>query len=318
MTRYFLVLALLVASGTAVQAQQEGPTATQAIIQVDSKAPVIPTTSNVTLRVDNRVTPLDSITPVKPGGAQVALLIDDGLRMSVGRVLNDLRSFIEGLPPGTEIFVGYMRNGQVAVAQNFTTNYAAAARSLRLPQGLPGVSASPYFCLSDFVKRWPSGGEHQIDLQRTERPARKARFVLMITNGVDPYNGSTSMANQNSPYVAAAITDAQRAGVPVYSIYFSDAGWRGSRSSFSGQSYLQQVADATGGTSFYQGSISPVTLAPYLKQFQRAVSESYVATFTAPGGKDLVRINVKTSLAKTKLRAPEQVRPGNSVSVAAE
>lgn len=317
MTRYLLTLALLVTGTTALQAQ-EGPTPTQAIIQVDSKAPVIPTTSNVTLKVDNRATPITSIAPIRPSGAQVALLIDDGLRLSLGRELNDLRSFIEGLPAGTEIFVGYMRNGSVVAAQNFTTNHAAAAGALRLPQGSPGISASPYFCLSDFVKHWPSGGERQIDLQQTVRPLAKARFVLMITNGVDPYNGSTSLANQNSPYVAAAITDAQRAGVPVYSIYFSDAGWRGQRSSFSGQSYLQQVADATGGTSYYLGSGNPVSITPFLKQFQRAVAESYIATFEAPGGKDFVRIHVKTSLAQTRLRAPEQVRPGNSVSAAAE
>lgn len=318
MTRYFLALVLFVMGGVTLQAQQEGSVATEAIVRVDSKAPVIPAANNITLKVDNRVTPITSIAPVKPGGAEVALLIDDGLRLGVGRDLNDLRSFIEGLPKGTQIFVGYMRNGSVVAAQNFTTDHAAAARAVRLPQGTAGVSASPYFCLSDFVKRWPSGDERQVDLQQTARPAPKARFVLMITNGVDPYNGSTSLANQDSPYVTAAIADAQRAGVPVYSIYYSDAGWRGQRSSFSGQSYLQQVADATGGVSFYQGSISPVSLTPFLKQFQKAVAESYVATFDAPGGKGLVRISVKTNLAKTKIHAPEMVRPGNSVAGAAE
>ncbi|GGA62199.1 hypothetical protein GCM10011507_12150 [Edaphobacter acidisoli] len=317
MTRYFLALTLSILATGAVQAQ-EGPTPTQTIIQVDSKAPVLPTTSNVMLKVNDRATPLTSISLVKPGGAQVALLIDDGLRLGVGRNLDELRSFLMGLPSGTEVMVGYMRYGGVTVAQNFTTDHAAAANALRLPQGTAGVNASPYFCLSSFVKSWPSGSERQVDLQQTSRPEAKARFVLMITNGVDPYNGSTSMANQDSPYVSAAITDAQRAGVPVYSIYYSDAGWRGGRSSFSGQSYLQQVADATGGTSFYQGSLSPVSLTPFLDQFKKAVSESYVATFTASGNKDLVRINVKTNLAKTKLRAPQLVRPGNTVSATAE
>jgi hypothetical protein len=284
------------------------------VVQIDSKAPVIPTTNNVTLKVDGRVTPLTSIAQVKPNGAQVALLIDDGLRMSLGRELSGLRSFVQGLRPGTEIFIGYMQNGRVVPVQNFTTDYAAAARSLRLPQGTPGISASPYFCISDFVKKWPSTEQNEADLQRSMQPAAKARFILMITNGVDPYNGSTSITNQNSPYVDSAIRDAQRAGVPVYSIYYSDAGFRGQRGSFSGQSYLLQIAQATGGASYYQGTGNPVSLEPFLKQFKNAIAESYIATFPAPGGKDLVRINVKTSLSKTKLHAPEEVRPGNQLS----
>ena len=58
---------------------------------------------------------------------------------------------------------------------------------------------------------------------------------------------------------------------------------------------------------------NPVSMAPFLKLFQGAIAETYVATFTAPAGKDpqhdLVR--VKISAPKTKLHAPEQARPGN-------
>lgn len=313
MTRYLLALTLLAATATTLQAQ-EGPTPTQALVQVDSKTPVIATTQDLTLKVDNRNTPLTSIAVVPATGAQIAILIDDGLRSSLGRELDSLRSFVQNLRPGTEIFIGYMQNGRVVPAQNFTTNYAAAAQTLRLPQGAAGISASPYFCLSDFVKRWPSNQETQIDLQQTAPPIRKARIVLMITNGVDPYNGSTSLMNQDSPYVAAAVKDAQRAGASVYSIYYSDAGFRGQRGSFSGQSYLMQIADATGGTAYYQGSGNPVSIAPYLKSFQDAIAETYIATFSAPGSKDLVDVRWKTTLPKTKLHAPQSVRPGTQLS----
>jgi hypothetical protein len=135
----------------------------------------------------------------------------------------------------------------------------------------------------------------------------------MITNGVDPYNGSTSPLNQTSPYVDNAILDAQRSGVPVYSIYFSDAGF-GRRGSFSGQSYLAKIADETGGVAFYLGTGSPPSTAPYLQQFQHAISETYVATFPADLGKKTVRLKVNTSLPKTKVRAPEVVRPGTIVA----
>jgi hypothetical protein len=245
----------------------------------------------------------------------VALLIDDGLRTSIGGELNNLRSFITSLPQGTEVFVGFMQNGRVVSANDmpgFTADRAAAAQSLRLPMGLRGASASPYFCLSDFVKNWPSEAENQSGPQ-SRQFTHKARIVLMITNGVDPYNGSTSITNQDSPYVAAAVTDAQRAGVPVYSIYYNDAGFGRGRGSFSGQSYLLQVAQGTGGAAYYQGTGSPVSLIPFLKQFQNALAETYVATFSVDGNKKMVTLKASTALPKTKVNAPQEVRPGTIV-----
>jgi hypothetical protein len=317
MTKRILALTLfaLALPGLTAFAQQEGPTPTQALVSFDSKAPVSATAKDVTVKVDNRTTNLLNLAPVPPNGAQVALLIDDGLRTSIGGELNNLRSFITSLPAGTEVFVGFMQNGRVVPANDmpgFTADRAAAAQTLRLPMGLRGASASPYFCLSDFVKNWPSNAENQAGPQ-SRQPTHKARIVLMITNGVDPYNGSTSIMNQDSPYVAAAVTDAQRAGVPVYSIYYSDAGFRGGRGSFSGQSYLLQVAQGTGGAAYYQGTGSPVSLIPFLKQFQNALAETYVATFPVEANKKMVTLKLSTTLPKTKVNAPQEVRPGTIV-----
>jgi hypothetical protein len=315
MTKFVLAVTLFAFALPAAHAQQEGATPTQALVSIDSKTPTTPTAKDITIKVDNRVTPLTNLASVPPNGVQVALLIDDGLRTMVGSELNNLRAFLTSLPQGSEVFVGYMQNGRVVPASNmpgFTTDRAAAGQTLHIPTGLPGASASPYFCLSDFVKNWPPSAEGQ-STRQSEQPAHKARIVLMITNGVDPYNGSTNITNQDSPYVASAVTDAQRAGVPVYSIYYADAGFRHSRGSFSGQSYLQQVAQGTGGTTYYEGTGSPVSLAPFLKQFQNAVAETYVATFPVDGNKKMVSLKLSTSLPKTKLNAPQQVRPGTIV-----
>ena len=175
------------------------------------------------------------------------------------------------------------------------------ANQLRITTSIPGSSASPYFCLSDFVKHWPS-------------QERAARFVLMLTNGVDPYNGRPTLANEDSPYVDAAQTDAQRAGVAVYSIYFPDSGFRRGFGSLSGQGYLQKVGDATGGTLFNIGTIPPVSIAPFLDQFGRAIKASYELGFMANAGNGkrdtLTRIRVKSSQSGVKIRAPQAVRPG--------
>jgi hypothetical protein len=155
--------------------------------------------------------------------------------------------------------------------------------------------------LSEFVKHWPS-----------TQPG--PRFVMMLTNGVDPYNGSTSILNQDSPYVQSAQETAERAGVAVYSIYFGEAGMRGDRGSLSGQSYLQQVADATGGRSFYEGFTNPVSILPFLDEFRHAIAESYTVRFQANASHDkhdtLTRIKLKTSQPGVKLHAPENVHPG--------
>jgi hypothetical protein len=288
---------------------QEGPTPTQAIITLDTKAPQPLTTQNLKAKVNNHNTQLTEVTPVKPNGTQVALLIDDGLRTSVGRQLSDISKFIKSLPEGTEIFVGYMQNGRVVPQQPFTTDYQAAAGSLRLPMGTPGLSASPYFCLSDFVKHWPSGPSSEGSLL-----SPKARFVIMLTNGVDPYNGSVSPMNQNSPYVDSAIRDAQRAGVPVYSIYYGNSGLRGGAATFSGQSYLAKLADETGGTAYFEGLGNPVSLTPFFDQFRKSMAESFVATFPAVAKKnDLIELKLSTSLKSTKLQAPRYIRPGTRV-----
>jgi hypothetical protein len=258
-----------------------------------------------------------------PSGVQVALLIDDGLSRSAGIQLNDLKGFAEDLPPGVEVFVGYMRNGTVEQVVPFTTDHAQAANAVRLPLGTPGISASPYFCLSEFVRHWPGAGASFGDRGPAENDGpsgpQKARFVLMVTNGVDPYNGSTSILNQDSPYVAAAAVDAQRAGVVVSSVYYSDAGFRG-RGSFSGQSYLAQVAEATGGMEYNEGPINPVALKPYFQEFAHDLSETYVATFPADAGKGgkehLIRLKMSTNVPKLKLRYAQNVRPGNLESSA--
>jgi hypothetical protein len=314
MKRVLITAAAFLLASSASFAQMEGPTSTQALVAVDSKSDQAPTINNVMLSVNGKKEQLTSWTQVPPSGAQIAVLIDDGLRESVGRELNSLRAFATSLPPGTELFIGYMRNGMVIPTAPFTTDHAAAAARFRLPLGTPGASASPYFSLSEFVKHWPSN-----------RPA--ARFVLMITNGVDPYNGSTSIMNQNSPYVQAATEDAQRAGVSVSSIYFADAGFGGGGmgggrrgrggASFSGQSYLAQVSEGTGGFAYWQGMGNPVSMVPYLDAFKHSISETYVATFQAEAqGKknDFVRIKAATDLHGVKLRTSDQVRVGNMES----
>lgn len=307
---------VLAASPAVLHAQQEGPVPTQVLVRVDSKSGAIPTPTDISAQVNGKPTSVLSINPIPASNVQVALLIDDGLRREFGVQISDLKDWILQLRPGTQIFIGYMQNGRVVPAQNFTTDYAAAVSQLRIPLSLSTINGSPYFSVSDFVKQWPSGAEPSVPGQSVAGGPRNqphSRFIIMLTNGVDRYNGSVSPLNQDSPYVTNAADDAQRAGVPVYSIYYGDRGMRGPLASFSGQSYLSQVAQATGGDVYTQGTMSPVSVLPFLKDFDKAVASTYIVTVDAVAHKrdTLVQLKLSTKEKGVKLHAPATIHPGD-------
>jgi len=228
-------------------------------------------------------------------GLELFVLLDDGAGLSLGNQLEDIRKFIAAQPPSTKIGIAYMRDGTARVEQNLTSDHAQAAKALRLPIGESGVNASPYFSLTDLIKRWP---------QSTDR-----REVLMVTDGIDRYYGSDDLQD---PYVAAAIDDAQRAGIVVFPIYtpgaghFSHSYWR----AYWGQLYLSQVADETGGESYYIGFTgAPVTLVPYLDNLEHRLLHQYFLTFLAKPPKKVgfQRVKVTTEVTNAELVAPSRV-----------
>jgi hypothetical protein len=222
------------------------------------------------------------------------ILIDDGASQYLGSLLEDIRQFINAQPATTKIGIAYMQNGVAQVLQNPTSDHAQAAKALRLPQGIVGADASPYFSLQDLIKRWP---------QTTAR-----REVLMITDGIDWFGGS----GPEDPYVDEAVADAQRAGVIVYDIYMPGQGhaahsyWR----YYWGQIYLSQVADQTGGESYYINFTGvPVTFTPYLDGINHRLMHQYFLGFVPKPEKKagLRRVRLKTEVPNAELVAAPQV-----------
>ena len=62
-------------------------------------------------------------------GLALAILIDDSAGFSFGSQIEDLRAFIGEQAPTTLVAVGYMQNGTVFLAHDFTQDHAAAAKS---------------------------------------------------------------------------------------------------------------------------------------------------------------------------------------------
>jgi hypothetical protein len=121
---------------------------------------------------------------------ELVLLIDGASRTSLGREMSDIAAFVNGLPPNVKAAIAYMENGQALFATPLTSDHEAVLKGLHLTGGISGVSASPYFCLSNLAQRWP----------RQDMAAR--REVVMVTDGVDDY---ARRFDPDDPYVAAAI-----------------------------------------------------------------------------------------------------------------
>jgi len=226
---------------------------------------------------------------------ELFVLLDDGSNISLGSQLEDVRQFILSQPASTKVGVAYMRNGSARIEQNLTSDPALAAKALRLPMGISGINASPYFSLSDLVKHWP------------ETAAR--REVLMVSDGIDRYYG---VGDLSDPYLAAAIEDAQRAGIAVFAIYTPGVGHYGHSYwlTYWGQIYLAKVADETGGESYYIGfNGPPVSFVPYLDDLSHRLTNQYLLTFAAKPQKKagLQRVKLTTEVPNAELVSADSV-----------
>ena len=253
---------------------------------------------DVKVKINGKQSSGTSWTPLRGPDSRIelVLLIDSGASRSLGEEMGELRQFIQETPSNTKIAIAYMENGRAAFAGPLSANPAEVERGLHLPGGFPGSSASPYFCLSDLAKNWPS----------TDRAAR--REVLMISDGVDPYQ---MRYDPEDPYVQAAIQDSVRAGLVVHAIYWLSQG-RADRSNYennAGQNLLLQLCQATGGKSYWEGMGNPVTFEPYFKDLRRRLRNQYSLSFTSrlDGKPEVQTLKLQLAVSAAKVDAPEQV-----------
>ena len=260
---------------------------------------------NLLVKVDNKEASVATLRHygVDKANLQLVMLIDDSARTSLGLYLKEISGFINALPPNVEIGIAYIDNGGARFVQPFTLDHAKAAKQLRLPAGFPGANASPYFALSALIKAWPNAG----DGMRHE--------VVMVSNGVDGYYGLRY--DPEDPYVNATIQQAQKAGVVIYSIYYKDRGIasRLGAGVDSGQNYLIQMSEATGGELYYQGFDNPVSFIPFFDQISRNLQNQYEVGLTIPAKvrDGLQNLKVKVNVPNSKVNSPSSVFIGEPV-----
>lgn len=290
------------AVASSVYAQESDGVQVRAIVTVMGKKsdaiPPVPQQNDFKVSVNGKNVAVTGLEPLRDNRSplEVVVLIDGGARDSLGRQLSDIANFVQGLPPTTAVGIAYMQNGRAVFAQPFTLDKNQALKSLHLPAGIPGINASPYFCLSDLAKSWPS------------QNSTARREVVMITDGVDNYD---RRFDPDDPYVQAAINDSIRAGLIVYSIYWHDQGrfQRGLYNTNAGQSLLLEVTQATGGYSYWQGLGNPVSFSPFLDDLSKRFQNQYELGFTAPAKKkpEISTLKIKLNMPDTKLDSPGQV-----------
>ena len=288
-------------------AQNEGQGQGQAVVTVlpahGNEAPATLNAQDLMVKVNGKASTITNFTPLRGPDSPVELvvMIDSGARSSLGTQMGEIQNFVKSLPPNVKITLGYMENGITRLAGPLTTDHDAVLKGLRIPAGIPGGDASPYFCLSNLVGHWPSN----------DRSAR--REVVMISDGIDYYN---PRFDPQDPYMQEAITDSVRNGVVIYSIYWENTG-RFDRSRWgnaAGQNLLLQVTQATGGNSYWEGFGNPVSFQPYFQDIQRRLQNQYEVSFTAPVNKPQVaNLKLKVNGISGKVDAPEQVYVGRGM-----
>ena len=198
------------------------------------------------------------VTPVK-----MAILIQDDLVSHVSNELAITREFIQSLPEGSEVMVGYIRSGSLQVRQPFTSDLGKAARSLRILVSSTSVSPyNPYVEVLEALRKFDANGKN-------------ANVVLLVSDGLDTSRGFDSASVINSIDMERAIAEAKRRDVSIYSFYAPSVGLtrRNLLAASWGQSSLNRISHETGGKAFFQGTTDFVTFNPYFERLTRALNQ---------------------------------------------
>ena len=266
--------------------------------KVDGQIPASVINQDLSVKVNGKNAKISVWKPLnKPGDRiELVILMDSSSRTSLGGQLDTIANFFDHLPPNTSATIGYMEYGGTQLSGPFTSDPAMLKKEIHLPSGSVGTNGSPYFCLSELIKGWPS------------KDPNARREVVMITDGNDPYHGGLGTEN---PYIQTAMDDASRGRVVVDTLYWANQGFRDSTAMGNniGQDQLSTIAEATGGKNFWNGYGNPVSLEPFLDELARRFRNQYELRFSSPlkNKPEIQPFHLKLSAPGTQVNSPTQV-----------
>ena len=251
---------------------------------------------NLIVKEDNDEQEILSIRSVSNTPLALAVLIQDDLSSSANLQLKNIAEFIRGLPKGSRVMVAYLRAGTIQIRQKFTDDLEKAADSLRIIIGSNSVApSSPYVGVQEALKRF--------DALPTGR-----RAILMISDGLDISRGIESSSPTQSLDLDRAILQAQRKGVAIYSFYNTGSLTQNgnSRLNLNGQGSLNRLSEETGGRAFFQGTLSPVSFAPFITDLNLALNRQFALTYLSTHmHKGYHKVEVLSTNPEVKIEHPK-------------
>jgi VWFA-related protein len=236
-----------------------------------------------------------SIRSIGDSPIYLAVLIQDDVVSSINSEIQTIAQFIERLPRGSRVMIGYIRSGTLQVRQKFTSEMDKAVKALRVPLGSSALAPfNPYIEIVEGLKRF--------DSQPTGR-----RAMLVISDGLDISRGREASSPSQSVDLERAVNEAQRRSVAIYSIYAptTTSERLNALLRLNGQGSLNRLSDETGGNAFFQGTGAPVSIEPFLKQLSdslyRQIALTYLSTHPKKG---YHRIEVISNQPNIKIEHP--------------
>lgn len=298
---------------TIIGTQYVGVSQTPNRAATDTPSPARPVTIPLTIRVKG-ITPepelrMVDLTVSEDGEPQsilsvraignnspitLAVLVQDDVVPSIANEIRGLRQFVQSLPRGSRVMIGYIRAGSLQVRQKFTTDLEKAAGSLRTPLGT--ANAAPYNPYVEVIEA----------LRRFDSQPSGRRAVLLISDGLDTSHGIDSSSAAQSVDLKRAVSESQRRGIAVYAFYAPTVSSTGSPTLVgNAQSSLQRLSDETGGQAFFQGTGVPVSFDPFIKNLtvalERQVALTYLSTHLNKG---FHKVEVHSSAPGVELAYP--------------
>jgi len=273
--------------------------------------------SDLSLKLNGKEFHAESLSPLKieQSPVEVIFLLDASLRKGVNSALLTVQAFARELPKGSTIGVSFMENSASILTSPLNPDPEVAAKAMSLSSGAPVASGSPYLCLIDLARRWPS----------TVSNAR--RIIVMVSDGVDPRNISSAQADADTDSTHAdpvihgeSSLDSTLNNLVEHNIVVNTLVLQG-RSVFSesqadtlsGSTLMNAVSVATGGSSLVLDEAGVGGISAYFKVLRDSIlNHQYLLVFSGnlPNKAKQAKVTISSHNADVKILAPELLSLG--------
>jgi len=240
---------------------------------------------NLTIREDGEERKILSLRSIGNTPLALAILIQDDVVSSISNEIKAIGQFINTLPKGSRVMIGYIKSGSLQVRQKFTTDLEKAVGALRIP--ISSSIAAPYNPYIEIIE----------GLNRFKSLPTGRRAMLVITDGLDTSRGLGSSSAGMSLDLQRAIREAQRRSVAIYSFYAPTVTATAGQNLVlvgNAQSSLERLSDESGGRAFFQGRGAPVSYEPFLRELGESLFRQLAVTFLSTSSeKGFHRLEVK-------------------------